>query len=280
MNEARPKIGIGYHVGLLTVAGRTDKRVSGYTVWRCQCECGGEIELDTRCLQRGTVTDCGCSTPVKPGMVDLSGMRFGRLVALEATEQRIENGSVVWLCRCDCGKDCLASAASLRTGRKKSCGCLSHPPLKDFIGKRFGRLTVLSYEEKRAGMHRWRCRCDCGRETVVGQTLLQTGKTKSCGCLIAEQILENFGVADGSSATVIAHYQTHLNPRNTSGYNGVYRNKKTGKWSAQITFKKKTYYLGSYSKLEDAIAARQRGEEMHDEFLEWYYKQFPDKKTV
>ena len=279
MNEVRPKIGIGYHVGLLTVAVRTDKRVSGYTVWRCCCECGGEILLDTRCLQRGTVTDCGCSTPVKPGMIDLSGMRFGKLVALEPTEQRVDNGSVVWLCRCDCGKDCLASAASLRAGQKKSCGCLSHPPLKDFVGKRFGRLTVLSYAGKVSGMHRWRCRCDCGRETVVGQTLLQTGKTKSCGCIITEQIFENLGVVGGSSATVIAHFQTHLNPRNTSGYNGVYWNKKTGKWVAQITFRKKTYYLGSYSKLEDAVTARRRGEEMHDEFLEWYYNQLPDKKT-
>ena len=80
MGEARPHIDIGYRVGILTVESRTEKRKGGYTVWNCRCECGGDIELDTRCLQRRTVTDCGCSTRVKPGMIDLTGMRFGKLV--------------------------------------------------------------------------------------------------------------------------------------------------------------------------------------------------------
>ena len=29
----------------------------------------------------------------------------------------------------------------------------------------------------------WKCRCDCGKETIVGQPLPQAGKTKRCGCL-------------------------------------------------------------------------------------------------
>lgn len=49
---------------------------------------------------------------------------------------------------------------------------------------------------------------------------------------------------------------------NTSGYNDVYQNKKTGKWVAQITFKGKTYHLGAFEKIEDAVSARRRGEEM------------------
>ena len=152
--------------------------------------------------------------------------------------------------------------------------------LKIEIGYKTGLLTVSERTDKRVcGYTVWRCRCDCGNETVVGQTLLQSGKMKSCGCLISDQVLENLGVADGSSASVIEHYQTHLSPRNTSGHNDVYLNKRTRKWTAQITFRKKTYYLGSFLKLEDAIAARKRGEEMYDEFLEWYYGLFPDKKT-
>lgn len=43
------------------------------------------------------------------------------------------------------------------------------------------------------------------------------------------------------------------------------------KWQAQITFRGKTYFLGAYEMIEDAVAARKRGEEMHDQFLEWYY---------
>ncbi len=264
------KIGIGFRFGKLTVAADTGKRKNHYRVWRCDCECGGSIELDARSILRGTYKDCGCETKVKPGIRDLTGMRFGKLVALSPTGER-KNTSVVWLCRCDCGNTAEVSSRQLLGGYVKSCGCLSHPPLKDFVGKRFGNLTVLSYAGKRAGMHRWLCRCDCGRETVVGQTLLQSGKTKSCGCLQAEIYRENLKLVDGTSVTLLEAGKKHLIRSNTSGYTGVYLQKATGKWAAQITFRGKTYFLGSYEKKEDAVEARKRGEEMHDNFLEQYY---------
>src|SRR3990167_5618367 len=50
----------------------------------------------------------------------------------------------------------------------------------------FGRLTVLSFVERRLRTTRWLCRCECGRETVVFARNLQMGRTKSCGCLSAE----------------------------------------------------------------------------------------------
>ena len=64
---------------------------------------------------------------------------------------------------------------------------------------------------------------------------------------------------------------------NTSGYNGVYKNKRTGKWTAQITFKGKTYYLGSYNDIQATVNARKRGEEMYDDFLDRYYGNSPTK---
>lgn len=42
------KISVGYQIGHLTVAERTPEKRNGYSVWRCQCDCGGEILLDTR----------------------------------------------------------------------------------------------------------------------------------------------------------------------------------------------------------------------------------------
>ena len=122
-------------------------------------------------------------------------------------------------------------------------------------------------------MHRWKCVCDCGNETIVSQTLLQTGKTKSCGCIQKDIYKDNLKLVDGTSVTILEANKNRLIASNTSGYTGVYQNKKNGKWVAQITFKRKSYYLGSYEKIEDAIKARQRGEEMHDDFLEWYYQQ-------
>lgn len=271
------KIEPGCRVGKITVEEATPQRRSGYTVWRCRCDCGGEILLDTRYLQRGTVKDCGCTAKVKPGQKDLTGMRFGRLVCIEPTEERGAGGGIIWRCRCDCGNECLAVSTQLTHGFKKSCGCWGHPPLKEFVGMQFGKLTVTGYAGKRAGMHRWKCICDCGKETIVGQTLLQTGKTKSCGCIQATQIVENLKLCDGTSVTLLEAGK-RKRVTNTSGYIGVYQNKQNGKWVAQITFKGKTYSLGAYDKIEDAAKARQRGEEMHDDFLEWYYSEHPKKE--
>lgn len=272
MGKTVIRIGVGYRVGHLTVEEASGEKRSGYRIWRCRCDCGGEILLDTRYLQRGTFVDCGCMTRVKPGQRDLTGQRFGKIVCMEPTDRRTGDGSVIWRCRCDCGQECAVSVRQLLSGNKKSCGCLSCPPLKAYVGKRFGQLTVLEYAGKTAGMHRWRCRCDCGAETVVGQTLLQTGKTKSCGCLQGTIIRENLKLYEGTSVTILEAAKRRRTAANGGRYPGVYQNKRNGKWVAQITFKRKTYYLGSFDKLEDAVKARQRGEAVHDEFLEWYHQ--------
>ena len=107
--------------------------------------------------------------------------------------------------------------------------------------------------------------------------MLQTGKTKSCGCIQATQIVENLKLCDGTSVTLLEAGK-RKRVTNTSGYIGVYQNKQNGKWVAQITFKGKTYSLGAYDKIEDAAKARQRGEEMNDDFLEWYYSEHPKKE--
>ena len=144
----------------------------------------------------------------------------------------------------------IAVLHQLRVGYKKSCGCLSHPPLKDYVGKKFGKLTVIEYFGKRAGMHRWKCICECGNVTIVGQTLLQSGKTKSCGCLVylpKKDISENIFYKGFIDGTNIGKLEARINKppiaSNNSGYNGVYKNAK-GLWTAQITFKKKNILSG------------------------------------
>ena len=141
----RAKIEVGFRVGNLTVKAPTEQRKSGYMVWVCRCDCGGSILLDTRCLQRGTVRDCGCITPTTPGQKDLRGMKFGQLTPLYPTQKRIR-GNSVWICQCDCGNTCEAVSTQMTSGYTKSCGCLGHPPLKDMIltksVSRFARNTV------------------------------------------------------------------------------------------------------------------------------------------
>ena len=56
------------------------------------------------------------------------------------------------------------------------------------IGRRFGRLVVLSRAGSKGKNILWKCRCDCGTETEVlthHLTSLKDG-TRSCGCLKKE----------------------------------------------------------------------------------------------
>lgn len=274
------KIRPGVRVGHLTVSADTGRRKNGYIIWDCVCDCGNTIALDKRTLERGTITDCGCITKIRPGQRDVTGQRFGMLTAQYCTGQKDKTGAYYWHCVCDCGGEVDASLHQLQAGYRKSCGCLSHPALKDYIGKRFGRLVVTEYAGKINGMHRWKCRCDCGNETIVGQTLLQTGRTRSCGCIRPEVVRENLKLIDGTSVTLLERNANRLCSNNTSGYTGVYRQRKTGRWASQICFKGKTYYLGAYDEIQDAVKARERAEEMYSEFLEWYYEEYaPAKKA-
>ena len=51
------------------------------------------------------------------------GQRFGRLTVLGRTDQRARCGVILWLCRCDCGREPLARADQLAGGKTRSCGC-------------------------------------------------------------------------------------------------------------------------------------------------------------
>ena len=54
----------------------------------------------------------------------------------------------------------------------------------DLKGKRFGILTVLSFEgSNKQGNSMWLCVCDCGNLIIANSQNLKTGHTKSCGCL-------------------------------------------------------------------------------------------------
>ena len=72
------------------------------------------------------------------------------------------------------------------------------PKIKDMTGLRFGRLIVDSIDHivKGKGTY-WKCRCDCGNDTVVIGQHLRNGHTKSCGCLGLEVAMTNINNSRG-----------------------------------------------------------------------------------
>lgn len=56
--------------------------------------------------------------------------------------------------------------------------------MTDVSLKRFGRLVAIERtSEKRGGTYLWRCACDCGGEVLVRINTLNSGESRSCGCL-------------------------------------------------------------------------------------------------
>lgn len=55
--------------------------------------------------------------------IDLTGRRFGKLVAISHVKKCIEHPKGGWLCLCDCGEQRVVATNALTSGAQKSCGC-------------------------------------------------------------------------------------------------------------------------------------------------------------
>lgn len=57
------------------------------------------------------------------------------------------------------------------------------PPIKDLTGQKFGHLLVIERTDLRQNrLVMWKCKCDCGNETIAQGQNLRNGHTRSCGC--------------------------------------------------------------------------------------------------
>lgn len=264
----------GKRFGKLTALENTGQRDAHYWVWRCRCDCGRELEVSSKRLNRGTVTHCGCGQQTKaalgPVPEDLTGKRYGKLTVLRLDKHR-PSGRSSWLCQCDCGNQCVVTADSLHFNKRKSCGCLhrSGEPgeIEDLTGQVFGRLTALTP----LGNGSWKCRCECGTEINVSQDSLLHGYFRSCGCVRQERqenLLETLTFVEHTCLEVLERRKSRSD--NTSGFRGVSRGP-DNKWLVTIGMQGKRYYVGLFLNFEDAVKARLRAEEvLHDHFVEAY----------
>lgn len=53
---------------------------------------------------------------------EITGLRFGRLTAVEPTDERSDR-KIVWICKCECGNIIKVPTRRLISGNTKSCGC-------------------------------------------------------------------------------------------------------------------------------------------------------------
>lgn len=107
-------------VGRLTVIRPTGERRHGSIMYECLCDCGNTVIVTASNLRIAHTRSCGC-LPHKRHL-NLSGQRFGRLVALERVGTAA-SGETLWLCRCDCGELSKVRISCLRGRTTVSCGC-------------------------------------------------------------------------------------------------------------------------------------------------------------
>ena len=254
----------GKHFGKLTVLEYNPETQK----WKCQCDCGNLTYKNTGHLNAGTATSCGCKQKQ-----NLIGKRFGKLVVLEKSENR-RRSHTLWICQCDCGNICEKPTGELNGGTATSCGCIWRQPAVH-EGDRFGRLTAIRPTKKRSAKAViWECLCDCGETVFVRTTSLTSGHTISCGCVKRELDEEKDfrEILTYTDNTCIEFAKDISKPRSTTSSDTSVRGVilKDGKYQAQIVFRKKRYYLGRYSRLEDAVEIRRKAEARVEEYVEAY----------
>jgi len=128
------------------------------------------------------------------------GNVYGRLKVVSFDKMEVtKSGQKIkyWLCECQCENKTIKSIRedSLKQGKTQSCGCL-HKEIalnnckNDLTGMKFNRLTVVSRAENKGKNAAWNCLCECGNTIIVKSNCLISNRTKSCGCLAKETIIE------------------------------------------------------------------------------------------
>ena len=248
------------------------KCVNRYLVW---------IGSSDLCFRRGQAKD-------------LTGMRFGRLTVLYPTDERYRK-DVIWHCRCDCGKEADAIATRLISGNTTSCGCRKGEALfyynKYYEGtsivqsmterllptntsgytgvswKKGGWIAQIQYK----GIH-----YSLGHYAKIEDAAEAYKRAKARVQDDAESLLEGFErdfpkpERKPKEKTEVCYIKPANEGRrtlpeavrtnNTSGTTGVCR--KRDKWTAKITWQGRTFSLGSYERIEEAIEARRGAERL------------------
>jgi len=133
--EINYKNEVGNIYGNLLILGGAGRDKYGASLWRCLCSCGNKIITRGSSLRSGNTKSCGCLQKNIASTMNYKnevGHRFGRLLVLKDVG-RTKRNKVLWLCKCDCGKNIVVKAQSLRSGNTRSCGCYQKDRVKEAL---------------------------------------------------------------------------------------------------------------------------------------------------
>ena len=158
----------------------------------------------------------------------VKGKTFGRLTALYPTGEGGNYGEELWLCSCVCGNEIKVPPNHLKWGWVTNCGCF--------------RISESGHKYIIRKNNRWQvCLFIDGKRTYIG---------------IFDKLEDAIAAREAQERV-----DTSMSSANTSGYTGV--SKDRNKWCAYINYQKTRIYLGSFDRIEDAVAARKEAERIY-----------------
>lgn len=119
---------------------------------RTYCKCitvNGDTVIVRADALRSGATHCAKGAGKTGRPMDITGKRFGLLVAIRPTEMRSSNGAVIWECVCDCGNITYVPLGQLTRGHTLSCGCRHKSKWEMFIDNLLIEFNVNFTSQKR-----------------------------------------------------------------------------------------------------------------------------------
>jgi len=202
-------------------------------------------------------------------LIDLTGKKFGMLIVVGRSPSIKQH--TYWNCVCECGNNTSVDAYHLKRGYTKSCGCSSNK----FISEKNSK-HGLSKNPVYNTWHSMLNRCnnpnrrEFSRYGGRGITVCQEWKDPEvfikwaldAGWKQGLQIdrIDNDGNYCPENCRFVTNLQNSLNKssmqsNNTSGFTGVNKHKKTGKYLASVKYIT-SRHIGTFSTAEEAIIAR------------------------
>lgn len=119
---------------------------------RTYCRCIGENGIEA--IIRQDALQSGATVNIKHAGdnrndTDVTNKRFGLLTAIRPTDNRSNNGSIIWECLCDCGNTTYVSFGNLNRKHTMSCGCRHKSKWELFIADFLQSINVSFKKEKR-----------------------------------------------------------------------------------------------------------------------------------
>ena len=199
----------GHKYGRLTAVSEAPRNKHNQVMWNCECECGEKLIVSSGNLSRNKSCGCLAREQARARMTGTSsvknkiGQKYGKLTItmLDRVEEKNGIKRSYWISICECGKEAVKRSDAF--GKHSSCGCSPYRDTAQIEGFVFGRLTAIRQTDIRdsSGNIKWECLCSCGNTSFVSTGNLNSGTSKSCGCLgkekIQQQGLKNKGEANG-----------------------------------------------------------------------------------